>query len=115
MKTDQRASDDGKQVNEVVIHGKQVNEVVLGGIKIAQTLAAVPDAEVRRMRERALELAPRVIYRRHGSTEELREAGKDAVDLAVDGALRRIRRRVRALDEGQPERIYAQEDDSVEM
>ncbi|EMS47196.1 Xyloglucan galactosyltransferase KATAMARI1 [Triticum urartu] len=92
----------------------QKETVVLGGVKIAETLAAVPDAEVRRMRERALEMAPRVLYRRHGSTAELREAGNDAVDLAVDGALRRIRRRARALEEGQPERIYAQEDDSVD-
>jgi hypothetical protein len=93
----------------------QKETVVLGGVKIAETLAAVPDAEVRRMRERVLEMAPRVLYRRHGSSEELREAGKDAVDLAVDGVLRRIGRRVLALDEGQPERIYAQEDDNVEM
>uniref|UniRef100_A0A0A9DZ03 Uncharacterized protein n=1 Tax=Arundo donax TaxID=35708 RepID=A0A0A9DZ03_ARUDO len=56
------------------------------------------------MRERALEYAPRVMYRRHGSTAELREAEKDAVDLAVDGAL----------EDGRPERIYALEDDSVE-
>ncbi|XP_051195698.1 probable xyloglucan galactosyltransferase GT19 [Lolium perenne] len=92
----------------------QKETVVLGGVNIAETLAAVPDAEVRRMRERALEMAPRVLYRRHGSTTELREAGKDAIDLAVDGVLRRIRRRVLALDQGQPERIYAQEDDIVE-
>ena len=98
MKTDQRASDDGKQVNEVVIHGKQVNEVVLGGIKIAQTLAVVPDAEVRRMQERALEMAPRVLYRRHGSTEELREAGKYAINLDVDSVHRRIHMRVSALE-----------------
>ncbi|XBJ24870.1 hypothetical protein VPH35_002650 [Triticum aestivum] len=92
----------------------QKETVVLGGVKIGETLAAVPDAEVRGMRERALEMAPRVLYRRHGSTAELREAGNDAVDLAVDGALRRIRRRARALEEGQPEGIYAQEDDSVD-
>ncbi|XP_062205950.1 probable xyloglucan galactosyltransferase GT19 [Phragmites australis] len=88
--------------------------VVFGGVKIAETLEAVPEPEVRRMRERLLELAPRVVYRRHGSTAEMRGAGKDAVDLAVDGVLRRIRRRVRALEDGQPERIYALEDDSVE-
>ncbi|KAL5225864.1 hypothetical protein ABZP36_012503 [Zizania latifolia] len=87
--------------------------VVFGGVKIAETLAAVPESDVRRMRERALELAPRVIYRRHGSSAELSETMKDAVDLAVDGALRRIRGRVRALEDGQPETIYSLEDDSV--
>ncbi|KAL6641439.1 hypothetical protein ACP70R_019620 [Stipagrostis hirtigluma subsp. patula] len=88
--------------------------VVFGGVRIAETLEAVPEAEVRRMRERVLELAPRVMYMRHGSAAELREYGKDAVDLAVDGVLRRIRRRARAIEDGGPERIYAQEDESVE-
>ncbi|CAN6311970.1 unnamed protein product [Urochloa humidicola] len=89
--------------------------VVFGGVGITETLEAVPEAEVRRMRKRVLEMAPRVLYRRHGSAAEMREAGKDAVDLAVDGVLRRIRRRTRAQEEGWPESIYAMEDDSVEM
>ncbi|CAN6288829.1 unnamed protein product [Urochloa humidicola] len=89
--------------------------VVFGGVGIADTLEAVPEAEVRRMRKRVLEMAPRVLYRRHGSAAELREAGKDAVDLAVDGVLRRIRTRTRAQEEGRPESIYTTEDDSVEM
>ncbi|CAL4932184.1 unnamed protein product [Urochloa decumbens] len=89
--------------------------VVFGGVGIAETLEAVPEAEVRRMRKRVLEMAPRVLYRRHGSAAELREAGKDAVDLAVDGVLRRIRRRTRAQEEGRPESIYTMEDDSLEM
>ncbi|KAL6905308.1 hypothetical protein ACP4OV_002909 [Aristida adscensionis] len=88
--------------------------VVFGGVRIAETLEAVPEAEVRRMRERVLEMAPRVMYRRHGSTTELREAEKDAVDLAIDGVLRRIRRRAGALETGRPDRIYAQEDENVE-
>ncbi|KAL6847702.1 hypothetical protein ACP4OV_022490 [Aristida adscensionis] len=85
--------------------------VILGGVRIADVLAAVPDARVAAMRERLLELAPRVMYRRHGSTAELREAAKDAVDLAVEGALRRIRRRVRALEGGRPDDIYSLDDD----
>ncbi|KAL6645315.1 hypothetical protein ACP70R_016923 [Stipagrostis hirtigluma subsp. patula] len=85
--------------------------VVLGGVKIVDVLAAVPDAEVARMRARLLEMAPRVVYRRHGSTAEFREASKDAVDLAVEGALRRIRRRVRALQDGDPDAIYSLDDD----
>ncbi|KAF8728058.1 hypothetical protein HU200_018634 [Digitaria exilis] len=89
--------------------------VVFGGVRIVETLQSVPEAEVRRMRKRVLEMAPRVVYRRHGSTAELRAAGKDAVDLAVDGVMRRIRRRTRAQEEGRTETIYAMEDDSVEM
>uniref|UniRef100_A0A0D9XM92 Exostosin GT47 domain-containing protein n=1 Tax=Leersia perrieri TaxID=77586 RepID=A0A0D9XM92_9ORYZ len=87
--------------------------VVFGGVKIGETLAAVNETEVRRMRERVLEMAPRVIYRRHGSLPEMRETTKDAFDLAVDGALRRIRKRVQALEDGMPERIYSMEDDAV--
>ncbi|XP_062213869.1 probable xyloglucan galactosyltransferase GT19 [Phragmites australis] len=85
--------------------------VVQGGVKIAEVLAAVPDAEVASMRARMLEMAPRVVYRRHGSTADLREASKDAVDLAVEGALRRIRRRVHALEDGEPDAIYSLDDD----
>ncbi|KAE8792984.1 xyloglucan galactosyltransferase KATAMARI1 [Hordeum vulgare] len=87
--------------------------VVLGGVQIAETLAAVPEEEVTRMRERLLELAPRVVYRRHGSAAE--GMGMDAADIAVEGALRRIRRRVRALEDGQPEAMYAMDDDNQEI
>lgn len=81
-----------------------------------ETLAAVPEEEVARMRERLLELAPRVVYGRHGgAAETMREASMDAVDIAVEGALRRIRRRVRALEDGQPEAMYAMDDDDQEM
>ncbi|WVZ61353.1 hypothetical protein U9M48_011248 [Paspalum notatum var. saurae] len=88
--------------------------VVFGAVRIADTLAAVPEEQVRRMRRRVLRLAPRVMYRRHGSAADLREAEKDAIDLALDGVLRRIRRRTRALEEGSPERIYEQEDDTID-
>jgi hypothetical protein len=56
-----------------------------------------------------------VLYRRHGSTPELREVSKDAADLAIEGALRRIRSRVRALDGGDPDAIYSLEDDNIDM
>ncbi|KAJ1261634.1 hypothetical protein BS78_09G045700 [Paspalum vaginatum] len=85
--------------------------VVQGGVRIANVLAAVPEEVVARMRERLLEMAPRVMYRRHGSDAGLRDAGMDAVDLAVEGALRRIRRRVQALEEGDPDAIYSLDDD----
>jgi hypothetical protein len=81
--------------------------VVLGGLQIVETLAAVPEEQVARMRERLLELAPRVLYRRHGSEN----MGMDALDIAVEGALRRIRRRVRALEDGRPEHLYWLDDD----
>ncbi|KAF7047116.1 hypothetical protein CFC21_056077 [Triticum aestivum] len=90
--------------------------VMLGGVQIMETLAAVPEEEVARMRERLLELAPRVVYRRHGSAaERMREASMDAVDIAVEGTLRRIRGRVRALEDGRPEAMYAMEDDDQEI
>uniref|UniRef100_A0ACD5YXS3 Uncharacterized protein n=1 Tax=Avena sativa TaxID=4498 RepID=A0ACD5YXS3_AVESA len=83
--------------------------VVLGGVQIVETLAAVPEEEVTRMRERLLELAPRVVYRRHGSSAE--EMGMDAVNIAVEGVLRRIRRRVRTLEDGRPDDLYSLDDD----
>uniref|UniRef100_J3M5Y8 Uncharacterized protein n=1 Tax=Oryza brachyantha TaxID=4533 RepID=J3M5Y8_ORYBR len=52
-------------------------------------------------------MAPRVLYRRHGSTVELSKMIKDVVDLTVDGALRGIRKRVLTLEDIQPERIYS--------
>ncbi|CAD6209092.1 unnamed protein product [Miscanthus lutarioriparius] len=85
--------------------------VVMGDVRIADVLAAVPEDKVARMRERVLEMAPRVVYRRHGSAADLREATKDAVDLAVEGVLRRIRRRVSALESGHPDAIYELQDD----
>ncbi|XP_073000959.1 probable xyloglucan galactosyltransferase GT19 [Typha latifolia] len=85
-------------------------EVVFGGVKIADVLAALPEKRVRSMRARVLEMAPRVMYRRHGSSEDMRKT-KDAFDLAIDGVLRRIKRRVRAIEDGGPDRIYYEDDD----
>lgn len=65
---------------------------MFGGVHVADVLEAVDDDEVRRMRRRVLELAPRVMYRRHGSSAGLR-AIKDAFDLAIDGVLRRMKLR----------------------
>ncbi|XP_058104567.1 probable xyloglucan galactosyltransferase GT19 [Magnolia sinica] len=67
-------------------------EVVLGGRKITELLMGIPSADVSRMRERVLELVPRVMYRRHGSSEALR-AIPDAFDIAVEGTIRRIKSR----------------------
>ncbi|KQK24126.1 probable xyloglucan galactosyltransferase GT19 [Brachypodium distachyon] len=90
------------------------DSVVLGGVVIAETLAAVPEVEVARMRARLLEMAPRVVYRRHG-TSTAGEMGMDAIDIAVDGVLRRIRKRFKALQDGQAEAIYSMDDDNQEI
>ncbi|OEL14573.1 putative xyloglucan galactosyltransferase GT19 [Dichanthelium oligosanthes] len=81
--------------------------VVLGDVRIADVLAAVPDAEVARMRARLLELAmaPRALYRRHGSTTELREASKDAVDTEAGARS--------GGSEGEPDAIYSLDDDRL--
>ncbi|XP_068635552.1 probable xyloglucan galactosyltransferase GT19 [Aristolochia californica] len=68
-------------------------EVVSNGLKIADVLLGIPRAKVRRMRERLLELMPHIIYRRHRSSAGLM-AKKDAFDLAVDGVLERVKRRL---------------------
>ncbi|KAG6469957.1 hypothetical protein ZIOFF_070896 [Zingiber officinale] len=85
-------------------------EVVFGGRRIVDVLQAIPPARVLRMREAVLELAPTVIYRRHGSSAALR-ARKDAFDVAVDGVLRRIRRRVREMEQGKDPLLLVDEDD----
>lgn len=85
-------------------------DVVFGGVRITEVLAAIPEADVRTMRERVLELAPGVMYRRHGSSAGLRLI-KDAVDLAIDGVLRRIRRKVRPL--GSPELITVDDEEDA--
>lgn len=74
--------------------------VVFGGVRVADVLEAFDDEEVGRMRRRVLELVPRVMYRRHGSSAGLR-AMKDAFDLAIDGVLRRIK--LRSAPSGLPE------------
>lgn len=68
-------------------------EVVMKGVRIAEVLMGIPAAEVRRMRERVLDLVPRVTYRRHASSVGLRTT-KDAFDLAVEGTIRRIKDRL---------------------
>ncbi|XP_010268117.1 PREDICTED: probable xyloglucan galactosyltransferase GT19 [Nelumbo nucifera] len=68
-------------------------EVVFKGLSIIDVLTAIPKAEVRRMREKVIELIPRIMYRRHGSSLGLR-AKKDAFDLAVEGTINRIKSRL---------------------
>lgn len=69
-------------------------DVVFKGLKIVDVLMSIPNAKVRRMRERVIELMPGVIYRRHESTLGLK-AKKDAFDIAIEGTLERIRSKLK--------------------
>lgn len=68
-------------------------EVVFKGVKILDVLMSIPRAEVRRMREKVLEMISRVMYRKHESSLGLRSK-KDAFDIAVEGTLERIKSRL---------------------
>jgi hypothetical protein len=69
-------------------------EVVFKGLKILDVLMGIPRDRVMKMRERVLELMPRVIYRRHGSSVDFRSNKKDAFDIAIEGTLQRIKSRL---------------------
>lgn len=71
-------------------------DVVFKGVKILDVLMAIPKSEVRRMREKVIQLIPRIMYRRHGSSMGLRSK-KDAFDIAIEGTLHRIRSRLQNL------------------
>ncbi|KAK3041070.1 hypothetical protein RJ639_026867 [Escallonia herrerae] len=68
-------------------------DVVFKGVKILDVLTGIPRAEVRRMREKLLEIMPGIMYRKHGSSLGLRTR-KDAFDIAVEGTLQRIKSRL---------------------
>lgn len=68
-------------------------DVVFKGLRILDVLLGIPRGEVRRMREKVVELIPRVMYRKHGSSLGLRSK-KDAFDIAVEGTLERIKSRL---------------------
>lgn len=67
--------------------------VVYGELKIMDFLMAIPSWKVRKMREKVLEIMPRIIYRSHGGSPGLR-AKEDAFDIAVDGTMKRIKSRL---------------------
>lgn len=69
-------------------------EVVFKGLRIVDVLMGIPRTRVEKMREKVLELMPRILYRRHGSSLGLRTQ-KDAFDIAVEGALQRIKSRLK--------------------
>ncbi|CAH2078245.1 unnamed protein product [Thlaspi arvense] len=68
-------------------------DVVFRGVRIADVLMSIPKEEVERLRERVIEMMPRVMYRRHGASMGLMNK-KDAVDIAIDGVLQKIKSRV---------------------
>lgn len=70
-------------------------DVVFKGLKILDVLKSIPRSQVRRMREKVLELMPNIMYRKHGSSLGLRSK-KDAFDIAVEGSLQRIKSRLQS-------------------
>ncbi|KAJ0049476.1 hypothetical protein Pint_15920 [Pistacia integerrima] len=71
-------------------------DVVFKGLKIVDVLMSMPKYKVRRMREKVIELMPRIIYRRHDSTLPMKNI-KDAVDIAIEGTLHRIQSRLKSV------------------
>ncbi|MED6106473.1 putative xyloglucan galactosyltransferase gt19 [Stylosanthes scabra] len=71
-------------------------EVVFKGLSILDVLKKIPRGRVRRMREKVLELIPKVVYRKHNSSPGLRTK-KDAFDITVDGTLNKIQSRLQEL------------------
>ncbi|KAH7549587.1 hypothetical protein JRO89_XS13G0052900 [Xanthoceras sorbifolium] len=69
-------------------------DVVFKGLKILDVLQSIPKAKVRKMREKVIELMPRLMYRRHGSSLVLKTT-KDAFDVAIDATLERISSRLK--------------------
>lgn len=65
-------------------------EVVFKGRSVVEELARRPRGEVSRMREKVIEMMERVMYRKHGSSMGLRNK-KDAIDIAIEGTLQRIK------------------------
>ncbi|KAL8470762.1 hypothetical protein ACS0TY_033362 [Phlomoides rotata] len=68
-------------------------DVVGKGVRILDVLMSIPRAEVRRKREKVVEMIERVMYRKHGSSLGLRSK-KDAFDIAIEGTLKRIKSRI---------------------
>uniref|UniRef100_A0A2P2P158 Catalytic n=1 Tax=Rhizophora mucronata TaxID=61149 RepID=A0A2P2P158_RHIMU len=71
-------------------------DVVFKGLRILDVLMGIPRSRVRRMREKVIDLIPRVSYRKHGSSLDLRDK-KDAFDIAIEGTLKRIDSRLKGV------------------
>lgn len=68
-------------------------DVVFKGVSVIEVLRGIPRDEVRRMREKLIEMISRIVYRKHGSSLGLRTK-KDAFDIAIEGTLQRIKARL---------------------
>ncbi|PNT61695.1 xyloglucan galactosyltransferase XLT2-like [Brachypodium distachyon] len=64
------------------------HELRAGNLTVRGVLAAIPEARVRQMRERVVEMVPRLVYAA-ADKDGLGSGMKDAVDVMVDGMLRR--------------------------
>ncbi|KAJ0974587.1 hypothetical protein J5N97_016552 [Dioscorea zingiberensis] len=64
-------------------------EVRSGAVSVRSVLESISEEKVRRMREKVVELIPRLVY----GQDRLGDGLMDAVDVAVDGVLRRFRER----------------------
>lgn len=62
-----------------------------GAVSVREVLEGIGEERVRRMRERVVEMIPRLVY--GGAEDGIRGGVMDAVDVAVDGVLRRFRDR----------------------
>ncbi|KAK6137700.1 hypothetical protein DH2020_028626 [Rehmannia glutinosa] len=71
-------------------------DVVFKGVRILDVLMGIPRGEIRRKREKVLEMMGRVMYRKHGSSLGLRSK-KDAFDIAIEGTLQRIKSRTQEI------------------
>ncbi|KAL8256009.1 hypothetical protein R6Q59_031076 [Mikania micrantha] len=67
-------------------------DVVFKGVSVIEVLKGISGIEVRRKREKLIEMIPRVIYRKHGSSLGLKTK-KDAFDITIEGTLQRIKTR----------------------
>ncbi|KAI4311663.1 hypothetical protein MLD38_036541 [Melastoma candidum] len=59
-------------------------DVVFKGLRITDVLRKIPREKVEKMKEKVIELIPRIMYRKHESLAGL-AAVKDAFDIAIEG------------------------------
>jgi hypothetical protein len=71
------------------------DELRAGNVTLRGVLAAIPEARVRRMRERVVKMIPRLVYSA-ADKDGLGGGMKDALDVMVDGMLRRVAERQRS-------------------
>nr|GEX54678.1 probable xyloglucan galactosyltransferase GT19 [Tanacetum cinerariifolium] len=71
-------------------------DVVFKGASVVEVLKGIPKGHFRKMRKKLIEMIPRIVYRRRGSSLGLRNQ-EDAFDIAVEGTIRRIKARLESL------------------